>query len=379
MRTKFFNIMLTLVIALSVSLAQQIQNVEHTIVAIEKGKFHGWPANNGIWIWGNEILVGFTQTDYEETESHNIKNDSPLLSKLARSKDGGKSWTVFDPVNYVGDNGKKTKLTEPINFLREGFALRVSGDTYHGNKDPEGQFFYSYDKGKTWNGPFYLGDVSKLSRFSRYILTPRTDYLVLGEKECLIFISSRIPETGMSDKISVIHTKDGGLTFQLLSDYVVSESDLHRAAMPNTVRISDNELVMSIRRRVIADNTKNWLDLYYSYDLGKTWEFRSKIGDTGAYNGNPPSLVKLNDGRLCSVYGDRNSSRIVGRYSSDSGKSWTNEFIVRDDFYTRERQDMKDLGYCRVVQNSDGEIVAVYYWATKENPEQHIAASIWKP
>jgi hypothetical protein len=40
---------------------------------------------------------------------------------------------------------------------------------------------------------------------------------------------------------------------------------------------------------------------------------------------------------------------------------------------------MKDLGYCRVVQNSDGEIVAVYYWATKENPEQHIAASIWKP
>lgn len=379
MRTKFFNIMLTLVIALSVSLAQQIQNVEHTIVAIEKGKFHGWPANNGIWIWGNEILVGFTQTDYEETESHNIKNDSPLLSKLARSKDGGKSWTVFDPVNYVGDNGKKTKLTEPINFLREGFALRVSGDTYHGNKDPEGQFFYSYDKGKIWNGPFYLGDVSKLSRFSRYILTPRTDYLVLGEKECLIFISSRIPETGMSDKISVIHTKDGGLTFQLLSDYVVSESDPHRAAMPNTVRISDNELVMSIRRRVIADNTKNWLDLYYSYDLGKTWEFRSKIGDTGAYNGNPPSLVKLNDGRLCSVYGDRNSSRIVGRYSSDSGKSWTNEFIVRDDFYTRERQDMKDLGYCRVVQNSDGEIVAVYYWATKENPEQHIAASIWKP
>lgn len=375
----FLRTLILSLVAAVFSFGQQPENITHTIVAIEKGRFHGWPANNGIWIWGSEILVGFTQTEYEETESHNIKNDSPLLSKLARSKDGGKTWTAFDPINYIGDDGKKTRLREPINFLTDGFALRVGGDTYHGNKDPEGQFFYSYDKGNSWKGPFYLGDISKLSRFKGYVLTPRTDYLVLGEKECLIFISSRIPDTGMSDKISVIRTADGGLTFQLIADYVVSESDPHRAAMPNTARISDNELVMSVRRRVIADNTKNWLDLYYSNDLGKTWEFRSKIGDTGAYNGNPPSIVKLKDGRLCTVYGDRNSNRIVGRYSSDNGKSWTSEFIVRDDFYTRERQDMKDLGYCRVVQNKNGEIVAVYYWATKDNPEQHIAASIWKP
>ncbi|MDQ7817963.1 MAG: sialidase family protein [Melioribacteraceae bacterium] len=379
MRNTIFNLTLIVITAISTLIAQQPDDIKHTIVSIEKGRFHGWPANNGIWVWGNEILVGFTQTDYEETESHNIKNDSPLLSKLARSLDGGKTWRVFDPENYVGDNGKKTRLTEPINFLKEGFALRISSDTYHGNKDPEGQFFYSYDKGNSWNGPFYLGEVSKFSRFNGYVLTPRTDYLVLGEKECLIFISSRIPETGMSDKISVIQTADGGLTFQLVADYVVPASDPHRAAMPNTVRISDNELVMSVRRRVIADNTKNWIDLYYSNDLGKTWEFRSKIGDTGAYNGNPPSLVKLNDGRLCAVYGDRNSSRIVGRYSSDDGKTWTEEFVIRDNFYTRERQDMKDLGYCRVVQNRDGEVVAIYYWATEENPEQHIAASIWKP
>jgi hypothetical protein len=37
----------------------------HTIVAFEEGRFHGWPANNGVWVWGNEILVGFTQTGYE--------------------------------------------------------------------------------------------------------------------------------------------------------------------------------------------------------------------------------------------------------------------------------------------------------------------------
>jgi hypothetical protein len=40
---------------------------------------------------------------------------------------------------------------------------------------------------------------------------------------------------------------------------------------------------------------------------------------------------------------------------------------------------MKDLGYPRLVQRPDGKLVAMYYWATKENPEQHIAASIWQP
>ena len=36
-------------------------SIEHSIAAIEEGRFHGWPANNGVWQWGDEILVGFTQ------------------------------------------------------------------------------------------------------------------------------------------------------------------------------------------------------------------------------------------------------------------------------------------------------------------------------
>ena len=29
------------------------------IVHKQAGRFGGWPANNGIWSWGNEIVVGF--------------------------------------------------------------------------------------------------------------------------------------------------------------------------------------------------------------------------------------------------------------------------------------------------------------------------------
>src|ERR1043166_3124889 len=34
-------------------------DIRHVVVYHEPGKFAGWPANAGIWSWGDEILVGF--------------------------------------------------------------------------------------------------------------------------------------------------------------------------------------------------------------------------------------------------------------------------------------------------------------------------------
>jgi hypothetical protein len=305
----------------SVSLAAQSLKIEHKIAAVQKNYFHGWPANNGVWVWGNEILVGFTQVEYAKADGHNIKENAPFSSLLTRSKDGGKTWTMFDPENYVGDGGTKSKLQEPVNFKHENFAMRILGATYHGNKNQEGSFYYSYDRGKTWNGPFFLGDIQKHKRFKARNLTPRTDYIVLSEKECLLFISSRIDGTGLSDDISVIKTNDGGLTFELISPWVVPCEDPYRNAMPNTVQISENEFVMVARRRNISDRDQCWIDAYKSDDGGYTWRFLSKVGDTGEHNGNPPAMVKLDDGRLCAIYGNRTTLQILGRYSTDHGET----------------------------------------------------------
>ena len=38
-----------------------------------------------------------------------------------------------------------------------------------------------------------------------------------------------------------------------------------------------------------------------------------------------------------------------------------------------------DIGYTRTVQRPDGKVVTMYYYTTKEIPEQHIAATIWCP
>src|SRR5690348_3906527 len=73
--------------------------VEHVTVYHHKGRFGGWPANHGIWSWGNEILVGFSAGYHEDRgpEFHNIDHDKPEEHLLARSKDGGQTWSIENP------------------------------------------------------------------------------------------------------------------------------------------------------------------------------------------------------------------------------------------------------------------------------------------
>src|SRR4051794_24672609 len=68
--------------------ADPIQNV---VVYKEPGRFGGWPANNGIWIWGDEIVVGFIQGYFKnKQQGHAIDGEKGEITRFARSKDGGR-------------------------------------------------------------------------------------------------------------------------------------------------------------------------------------------------------------------------------------------------------------------------------------------------
>src|SRR5262249_52822837 len=97
------------------------------------------------------------------------------------------------------------------------------------------------------------------------------------------------------------------------------------------------------------------------------------VPDTG--EGNPPHLLKLQDGQLCLTYGNRaNPYGIFARLSSDAGQTWSLPITLRADGGGR------DLGYPRSVQRRDGKVVTVYYfWDEKTGPERYIMASIWNP
>ncbi|MBE0654661.1 MAG: exo-alpha-sialidase [Bacteroidales bacterium] len=348
-----------------------------------KGRFAAWPANNGAWHFkdNDQVLVGFTSGAYNKDASGHKISDTERKSSLATSIDGGATWTSRDPENYVGDESTKSPLKEPINFTNPGFAMRVAGAAYHGTEDSEGRFYYSYDRGQTWNGPYPLGNIHRQEELKGKVITARTDYIVLGKYECLLMISAKPGddlkgESGpMTDKVLCIKTTDGGKSFESVS-WVVPLSDPYRAVMPNTVKVGDDHLVTVLRRKTL-DTEECWIDAYGSTDGGNTWQFLSRIAETGVMNnGNPPAIALLKDGSLCTVYGNRDKRMILGKYSVDGGHTWGEEFVVRQN---EEDYPDADLGYPRLVCRNDGSLLAIYYWVSKENPVQYVESATWKP
>lgn len=340
---------------------------KHVIVYYQPGRFGGWPANNGIWNWKNEILVGFVRAYYKENKyHHSVDRTKPSTYALARSLDGGETWNIEDPDNFVGDGKTVSKLTRKIEFNHPDFALRAKNDN----------FFITYDRGKTWKGPFNFPD------FQLGELSSRTDYLVNGKYDAMVFLSAKDPNVKaiLQDRSFCALTTDGGLSFKFIS--WMAETDTIRSVMSSTVRISDNHLITALRRRYDPPLGKkkmlplNYITVHESQDNGRTWHFLNKIADTdrGTRNGNPPSLVKLADGRICVTYAYRNKPySIRARISGDKGKTWSKEILLRDD------GRKFDIGYTRSVVRVDGKVVTVYYFTTENINEMHIAATIWDP
>ncbi|MHC4464130.1 MAG: sialidase family protein, partial [Planctomycetota bacterium] len=281
--------------------------IEQVVVFAKEGVFCGWPANNGVWIWdGKEILVGFSHNTFKEKKGHN--STSPGRSVLARSLDGGKTWKLEDPENFVGDDGAATPSPGRINFAHPGFAMRL-------HRSGGIRFFISYDRGRKWQGPYSFGDLMSHPEFEGLENTARTDYIVNGKKDCFIFMSARKPDTGTRDRALCARTTDGGKTFKFVSWINHEEVGTVRGAMPSTVRISKRKLVTALRRKY----PDQWVDVFVSNNNGKSWKFLSKVADTGRWNGNPPALARLKDGRLCCVFGNRSKKAIIAKYSSDDG------------------------------------------------------------
>jgi len=349
------------------------QNIEYFTVAAQQDRFFGWPANNGLWQWdnGREILVGFTNGNFEEQDGHNIGDER--LTNLARSTDGGESWTWEDPENFVGDEAEVKPSPGNIRFGHPDFALRVAATGYHGTRDKDGRFFISYDRGKNWEGPYRFNGLNEDEHLEGMQITSRTEYRITGDHSIQVFMSARrrdIEFGNRLDKPFIAESTDGGKTFQF-KGWAVPWTDQFRAVMPSVVQNAEGDLVMALRRRNPRDNEQPcWIDAFVSKDDGRSWSFLSKIGDAGLNNGNPPGLAILEDGRLVCCYANRTSRKILLQISENDGASWDQEIVVRDNPFSY------DMGYPQLLQNHQGDLVALYYIATEENPLSYIEAAI---
>jgi hypothetical protein len=349
----------------------------HRMVYQKRGRFGGWPANHGIWSWGNEIVVGFSAGTYKDLgpERHAIDRTRPEEHLLARSRDGGLTWTIESPSDKgaLVPAGRMLHGTAPpglkerpwqdcpggIDFTHPGFALTVRmTDT---NAGPS-RFYYSTNRGHDWKGPF------RLPLFGQKGIAARTDYLVNGKHDCLLFLTAA-KANGREGRPMCVRTTDGGRTWKFVS-WIGPEPSGY-AIMPSTVRLGAKELLTAIRRR---EGGKSWIETWRSPDDGTTWK-RDTVPAPDLGEGNPASIIRLADGRVCLTYGHRAVPySIRARLSGDGGRTWGREITLRDGGGGR------DIGYPRSVQRPDGKVVTVYYfWDRKTGPERYVAATVWDP
>lgn len=378
MRPCFILCLLLLVFSLTATDSNAQQNpsyAKHVKVYFEKGRFGGWPANHGMWNWGNEIVFGYSRGYYKDLgDRHHIDREKPEEWWFARSLDGGEHWSLEHPaargkIIPYGDvlHGIKPEGMKPetltdspggINFTHPDFCMTLRMTSIN---DGESRFYYSYSRGRDWEGPF------RLPNFGQPGTAARTDYIVNSRNDCMIFLTAA-KQNGKEGRVLCARTTDGGKTWKLVS--FIGEEPNGFSIMPSSVRLDETHILTTTRKR---DGDRRWIDAYLSADNGNTWNYyNDPVENLGI--GNPPCIIKLEDESLCLTYGVRKDPfRIEARISRDEGKTWGEPIVLRND--GRDR----DIGYVRSVQRPDGKIVTSYYMSDQDNPERFVGVTIWAP
>lgn len=343
--------------------------MKHVVVYAEEGRFAGWPANHGAWQWGDELVVGFELGYFRRSEEgHAIDYERPAEHVLARSLDGGETWTLERPPGLrpppgeevagvpTGEEGRP--LVDPpggIDFERPDFALTARMTSVDAGVS---RYYYSQDRGRSWEGPYRLPD------FGQPGTAARTDYLVNGPHDLTLWLTVA-KSNGLEGRVACTRTRDGGRTWSLEGFVTPEPEGDEYAIQPSSVRLPGGTLLTAVRYR-------RFIDLFASRDDGVTWERLGRPApDTG---GNPPSLLRLRDGRLVLTYGYREEPYgIRAVTSADDGRTWSAPFVLRDD------GGSWDLGYTRTFQRTDGRLVTVYYYNLDADGERFIGGTIWDP
>ena len=225
--------------------------------------------------------MGFSAGYFKDNgpDRHAIDHDRPEEHLLARSRNGGATWTIENPAEHGALIPAGTALhgiTPPglqerpwedcpggIDFTDPDFAMTIRMTDVNA-----GASRFSYSDGSRT----HLARPFRLPLFDQPGIAARTDYLVTGKHDCLLFLTAA-KRDGQEGRPLCVKTTDGGKSWQFVA-WIADEPPGY-AIMPATVRLGASELLSAIR---CHDGERNWIDTYRSLDLGKSWKTRSNPG-----------------------------------------------------------------------------------------------------
>jgi hypothetical protein len=355
-------------------------NVIHHEVFRKKGAFAGWPANYGLWSWGDEVLTVFAVGSVgEKGEIHELDRHRSFQPQQARSSDGGRTW-VSEPFEGRTPGGRSLSADEhldgsrkmrprvdrdadlqsinrPIDFLDPQTIVMCARTGL--SEDSISWFYVSRSRGKRWEGPFAFCGLN-------LPLAARTDIVALGRHDALFMLTTSKTD-GAEGRVFCARTSNGGMDFEI-GAFVGEEPQGYRI-MPSSVALPDGRILTAVRCSGKSSD-RGWIELYSSGDHGRTWTpLGTAVENTGS-GGNPAALLRLEDGSLVLVYGYRDVPfGIRMTVSADEGGTWICDKALRSDGGT------PDLGYPRVVRVGDNRLLVVYYINDGEGEERYIAAT----
>ena len=331
----------------------------HTTIYREAGRCGGWPANNGAWQWGDELLVGFNSAEHrvKPVKCHQVRQTGQW-SMLARSLDGGETWSVDRAAQL--ENRDATELVEPMDFACPDFAMTLRMTSHQTGPSV---LFCSHDRGRNWTGPW------KFPTFGETGIMARTDYLLLGPRRAIVFLTAP-KRDGREGRPLCAITDDGGLTWNLRG-WIGDEPGYFRI-MPSSLRLADGRLLTAVRDKRGPPGSR--ISFYESRDEGRIWSSAGHLMLDDSEFSTPPDLLHLPDGRLCVVFGDRREPyNLRATFAEDIPSDWPQRRVLRGG------AACWDFGYSRSFVRSDGMVVSVYYWCETEHGERTIEGTIWNP
>ncbi|MBQ4337816.1 MAG: exo-alpha-sialidase [Clostridia bacterium] len=336
--------------------------VKHITVAFDEPSFFGWPANHGIWIFDDELLVGFEKGihHYNGPDVHALDRTIPTIRMFARFRPET-GWVHEFPEIPAIDYENKTRLPDvPADLLTPESGLYLMPSGWDGNVFT--QLMVTNDKGKSWQGPFYIPD------FGLVGVAARTDYIVCDGY--FLLAMTGVKADGLEgNTFAAKLTFDGKWEKLGMMGEDPPEGDFR--IMPAIARLPDGSLLGIGRYASENEPGFTQLDVYLSNNEGKTWDYETKLTYVGndMSGGSPPALCTLPDGTVLLAFFRRQSPHGLFITTTRDGKNWSEPQALRTDAVNT------DIGYPRIAFFNN-EVHILYYYNLGEEAPRFVADTV---